>query len=480
MAWKLAEHIAFRKRHFGGFLIDIRDNSKQFLNNTAADVAQLCDGTKGTQEIAALCAERWGAPAEKVSEDVKALIKQMSEIDYVEYVPNGGLPVVGAPGSPSGLQVTGSEGPMVLPEDVPPLQHAQVHLSKACSLRCNHCYNSSGEPMPWELSKEELFRFFDQLKELKAYQVTLTGGEPMFHPNFWEILEYVRERFTVIMLTNGIHLSEENCRRLAEAKLYEICISLDGTRPETNDPLRGKNTFKHIVRGIEQAVAHELPVTMNMAVTGKNMDELDDMVELARSLGVKKVTATPLVATGRAEKSSELFLDSDAISEFKMWCFRKNQEYPDMLIGELDPGGEPPQKVRQHSSKPRKSNLCNAIRGSVTLLPNGDIIPCTLMEKPELVTGNVREKTLAEIWGFAPLHKTLRTLSTGNCEVCQDCEIKDLCGGACRAITYIENGSFTGPPATEECAWRQQVFERFAGEVGTDTSGLIEMLGLGS
>jgi radical SAM protein with 4Fe4S-binding SPASM domain len=484
MAWKLAEHVAFRTRYFGGFLVDIRDNSTRYLNETAAEVVRLCDGTRGTPEIARTIAEKWGAAPEQAQRDVETLVQQMRSAEVLELVPTEALPVVAETGS-GGRASTAAlrvlrPGESTEAQSAPRLVDAQVHLTKACSLRCAHCYNSSGEALADELTTSEILSFFDQLKELGAYRITVTGGEPLFHPDIWQLLAHARELFTVVLLTNGIHLSEQNCERLRDLKMAEIYVSLDGATPETNDPLRGRNTFKHIVAGIRRGVAHDLPLSLNMAITRHNHHELDALVDLAKELGVHKVTMTPVVDLGRAGGRDDLFLTNEEIADFKLWAVKRSQAEPGMTIGELDPGGVPPPKILESSRAQRKADLCGAIRGSITLLPNGDLVPCTLMETPDLVTGNIRQQSLRDIWAHSPLHKSLRALTKDACEVCRDCTIKEMCGGACRALTFIENGSFTGPPASDECKWRRDVFARLADEVGTDTAGLAKMLGLGA
>ncbi|NJF24816.1 radical SAM protein [Thermococcus sp. Bubb.Bath] len=122
-------------------------------------------------------------------------------------------------------------------------------LTRGCNLHCTHCIVAAGEPLPNELKTEEWLKLVDEISEY-AIRLTLTGGEPLTHPGFFEILPRAKERdLAVRVLTNGT-LLEENAERLASLldEWDEVQVSLDGTR-EVNDKIRGKGSFEKAVRG---------------------------------------------------------------------------------------------------------------------------------------------------------------------------------------------------------------------------------------
>lgn len=455
MAWKLTDHVAFKDSTYGGMLIDIRANTHKWMNKTAADVVALCDGTKSSREIVRACLNRWDTDDEQqVAFDVVELLTQLQTLGYVEEAPDY-LPVLN---NRQGIA----------------MESAQIHLSKRCNLRCIHCYNFSGPEMQDELTYEELTGFMDQLKAMGAFEVTISGGEPFYHPRIWDLLAYARKYFSVTVLTNGLLIDDEACHRIKELGIKEVYVSIDGASPETNDAIRGHGTFRRAVEAVRRMVAHQLPVFINVVITKQNVHELDAMVELAKSLGLPRIAMQEAVDQGRAGEY-DVVLSGDDVVEFKKWFFHKRLAETEILVGELDKYAIPP---ALGDSARETRDLCPAIRGSLALLPNGDTVPCTLMERPELVTGNIRNQTLFEIWNDSPLHHMLRALSKNDCDVCNECKIKHLCGGGCRALSYFQNGKFTGPPATDECMWRQKLFNHAAEEAGTTIDGLVKLLGL--
>lgn len=455
MAWRLASHVAFRETSYGGLLIDIKANTRRWLNKTAANVVGLCDGSRSSREIVRTCMRLWETDEEQqVALDVSELLDQLQALGYIEETPDE-LPVIN---SRRGV----------------PLESAHIHLSKRCNLRCIHCYNSSGPEMQDELTFEELTDFMDQLKAMGAFEVTISGGEPFYHPRIWDLLAYARRHFSVTVLTNGLLIDDEACERLRELGIKEIYVSLDGASPQTNDAIRGNGTFRRATAAVRRMVAHGLPVYLNVVVTRQNKHELDAMVELAKQLGVGRIAMQEAIDQGRAA-DSDVLLGPEEVAEFKKWLFKRRLTETEILVGELDEYAAPAALSQNGREYP---DLCPAIRGSLALLPNGDTVPCTLMERPELVTGNIRKQSLFDIWNHSPLHQMLRALSKNDCEVCSQCKIRHLCGGGCRALAYFQNGRFTGPPASEECLWRRQLFAHAAEEAGTDIDGLVKLLGL--
>jgi MoaA/NifB/PqqE/SkfB family radical SAM enzyme len=107
-----------------------------------------------------------------------------------------------------------------------------VHLvvTRRCNLACGYCteYDHTSAPVPLPVLRERI----DQLARLRTVVVTLTGGETLMHPDVAALVAHVRERgMTPALNTNGFLLTAERIRRLNEAGLYALQLSLDGVRP---------------------------------------------------------------------------------------------------------------------------------------------------------------------------------------------------------------------------------------------------------
>jgi AdoMet-dependent heme synthase len=126
-----------------------------------------------------------------------------------------------------------------------------------CNLKCTHCFiscsptNRSHEM----LTLEDVRRRLAEAIPMGVREYYFTGGEPFMVPEILAMLEEALRQGPVSVLTNGLLLTPERCRRLralSEGSPYslDIRISIDGYTAETNDPIRGEGTYEKILRGI--------------------------------------------------------------------------------------------------------------------------------------------------------------------------------------------------------------------------------------
>lgn len=160
---------------------------------------------------------------------------------------------------------------------------AQIVVTRYCNLDCGYCseYDKVSQPIP----VAELKRRIDKLRELGTFAIEFTGGEPMTHPDIYELIRYARRDkrfFRTQMISNAYLLSADRVRALNDAGLQEMQISIDGVEP--NDvtikvlkPLRNKL----------EAVAREAKfrVVLNSVVGSAPPDEVLAVIDLARELG---------------------------------------------------------------------------------------------------------------------------------------------------------------------------------------------------
>jgi MoaA/NifB/PqqE/SkfB family radical SAM enzyme len=107
----------------------------------------------------------------------------------------------------------------------------QIVPMRRCNLACTYCneYDKTSEPVPLTV----MLRRIDRLAELKSAIVTISGGEPMMHPDLDAIIRRIRERGMLAgLITNGFYLGEERIRRLNDAGLEYLQISIDNVEPD--------------------------------------------------------------------------------------------------------------------------------------------------------------------------------------------------------------------------------------------------------
>lgn len=167
-----------------------------------------------------------------------------------------------------------------------------------CNLACTHCFvscsptNHTHELMPLA----EIEPYLEEGASLGVKEYYFTGGEPFLNPEMEAILERTLDYGPATVLTNGLLMSPERCRRLADlagssAYSLDLRISMDGYDAATNDPIRGEGTFERILGGVRNLVAAGLnPVITVTEVHDENgtVRGKDKFFTLLRELGIDR------------------------------------------------------------------------------------------------------------------------------------------------------------------------------------------------
>ena len=168
-----------------------------------------------------------------------------------------------------------------------------------CNQKCVHCYAADQELSDeTELSAEEWKRILDKCREAGIPQVTFTGGEPTMREDLPELISHARW-FVSRLNTNGIRLTKEYCRALHEAELDSVQITFYSSDPAAHNRLVGAERYSDTVKGIENALAEGLCVSINTPLCTVNRD-YKKTLEFLRERGVIYVTCSGLITTGRA------------------------------------------------------------------------------------------------------------------------------------------------------------------------------------
>jgi len=177
-----------------------------------------------------------------------------------------------------------------------------LEVTRRCNLHCIHCRALAGaEGVPDELTTEEITGLFDEIAGRIRPIIILTGGEPLLRDDIFEIARYGTDLgFHMTLAPNGTLMDETVARRMIDAGIKRIGISLDGATPEVHDAFRDMpGAFAGAMKGIAAARAAGLPFQINTSVTALNVDELPKVHELARELGAVAHHIFMLVRVGR-------------------------------------------------------------------------------------------------------------------------------------------------------------------------------------
>ncbi|HEU4521402.1 MAG TPA: radical SAM protein [Thermoanaerobaculia bacterium] len=195
-----------------------------------------------------------------------------------------------------------------------------------CNIECTHCFiscspkNHSHEMM----SLAEIERRLAEARELGVKEYYFTGGEPFMNRDMLPILEATLRQGPATVLTNGMLLRPEVCRRLRELfdgsdYSLDIRISLDGFDAESHDAIRGHGVWDRVMTGIRNLVAAGLNpvITVTTAAEGVETGEgRSRFLELIRTFGIDKprLKVLPLFRIGAEERRSRAYADWERLS----------------------------------------------------------------------------------------------------------------------------------------------------------------------
>jgi radical SAM protein with 4Fe4S-binding SPASM domain len=309
-------------------------------------------------------------------------------------------------------------------------------ITNRCNLSCPHCYSSATKQRIDELSTAECLDLLGALSRLGALRVGWTGGEPLLRKD----LDILIGRATALgigsaITTNGTPLTPERVQSLARAGLRTVQVSLDGSNADRNTRIRKATAqdFDRAVRGIQTCQAAGMTVHMAMLIGSETLNDVEPYLDLAKELHVASVRFCGYVPWGfgkRKDACSRLDL-RECLGELRSLVETlQDTNDPQALF---DPGFGPlPPFFDYHD--------CIAGVGLLYLAPNGDVYPCTSLLDERFRVGNVRERSLEEIWDDSGMTEMARYPRSNIHGPCRDCETFGRCRGACRGITYAYTG----------------------------------------
>jgi heme b synthase len=341
-------------------------------------------------------------------------------------------------------------------------------LTTGCNLRCVHCRASATElSSPDDLNTEESLGLIDQFAEYAPFILVLSGGEPLYRKDVFQLASYATSRgIKVALATNGTLVDENIARRAKEAGIVRVAISLDGADAETHDGFRGiPGSFDRAIHGMKCLQAEGIGVQINSTVTKRNAGQLQRIYDLALSLKAVALHTFLLVPVGCGLEIAEAqMIPAEEYERLLNWFYDREKEAKIELKATCSPHYYRVRRQRMaedrrngietltasgaafgaspHSRHPDLSAVtrgCLAGTGVCFVSHKGQVQPCGYLP---LAAGDLRQQTFRDVWENSTLFESLR--DTDNLEgKCGCCEFRNVCEG-CRARAYADTGNYLG------------------------------------
>jgi radical SAM protein with 4Fe4S-binding SPASM domain len=319
------------------------------------------------------------------------------------------------------------------------------NITRECNLSCKHCYYDAGTRLEDELSTAESFALIDDIVDTFAdnVRVTFGGGEPLMRKDLFDIISYGKERgLHLVLASNGVLLTEEVVARLKNSGIEEVIIPIDGTR-KTHDYIRGEGVFEKAVKGARVCKDAGLGLVIDPCIMTQNESETAKIIDIAADLDASQCRFFHYVALGRGKSmlpDSELERDKYTENLIQLYeeqnkrrgleiCTTQASQYWVILKRKEAEGHFVPDFFYHEVPG------CRAAIGMLSIKPNGDVVPCPLLD---VKAGNVREMSLRAIQNSKVFVELKNRAVKGKCAVCK---YKDLCGG-CRVRAYNSYGDY--------------------------------------
>ena len=337
-------------------------------------------------------------------------------------------------------------------------------ITGRCNYNCLHCFNASDNaPLMSEFTMEEAERLLDEAELCGINAFTITGGEPMAHKRFFDILEaiYKRNMFVEELNTNGFYINQEALDRMKAMGCYPLIkISFDGVGH--HDWLRNrKGAEGDALRAIKLCVENNFRVKAQTNVHRNNLTSMLETARLLDTLGVEEmriIRTTEVPRWNENAKDATLDIDEyfDSMLDLVQTYSREehNMKLDIWQFLTLFPGRKSyrMRPVECGCGEYRDSlPVCRGNRGMVAVSANGNVFPCMQMsgyyEARGDFLGNVKQS------GLQPLLQVGKYLSEVCCTVgelakvnptCGNCPYFKHCVGGCRAVALTLTGDKMG------------------------------------
>jgi PqqA peptide cyclase len=309
-----------------------------------------------------------------------------------------------------------------------------AELTYACPLHCPYCSNPLDlSDYREELTTPEWQRVLAEARELGVLQLHLSGGEPLQRRDLVAIVERARALgLYTNLITSAVGLSYRRATQLRTAGLDHVQISIQADHAALSDRIAGTPSFERKTAAARLVKELGWPLTLNVVLHRHNIDGVARVLDVAEELGADRIELANTQYYGWAWRNREALLPSRAQIQRAEVVVRAARE---RLRGRMDIIYVLPD---YHGRYP-KPCMGGWGRRQLTVVPNGDVLPCPTAHVLALPRASVRRHSLAWIWERSPLFQRFR--GTGwMTDPCRSCPRRELDFGGCRCQAFLLTG----------------------------------------
>lgn len=302
-----------------------------------------------------------------------------------------------------------------------------LELTHGCNLRCVHCYVPNyPQPEGRLLSFAEWEKVISDLLDLGVIHVTLSGGELMARPDWYDIARMVKEKgFLIAIFTNGTLINKDLAEKLALLKPESVEISVYGADAAIYEKVTAvPDSFDKFENALNLLKQYGVHVVLKPVIIKQNVEDYPRILEYIKNTG----------CTLKFDFSPYLIPNSDDTGSFDNYRLT-DEQMTDLLESESFT-----------LSPPDQLNVCQVGTRGFVVGPFGHVRPCVVHP---MIVGDVRTNSVKEIWETSEVLCNLRNLTQRDFDECDTCDLRPYCR-PCIAMNVVETGEIT-VPSPENC-----------------------------
>ncbi len=336
------------------------------------------------------------------------------------------------------------------------------NCTRACNLKCVHCYAHAIEkPKEKELSTEQARAMIDDLAAFGSPVLLLSGGEPLMRKDLVTLARYAVDKgMRAVISTNGTLITREKAKELKDVGLSYVGVSLDGLE-EVNDRFRGKKgAFRQAVEGIKNCREVGLKVGLRFTMSRMNVKEVPRIFDLLEEHNIPRVCFYHLVYAGRGSELIEQDLSHEETRRVVDLIMDRTKDLHDRGLAKevltVDNHADGPYLYLRMAkeSDPRADEVMellrmnegnNSGRGIGCISWDGEVYADQFWRHHSF--GNILKRPFSDIWIdlSEPLMKRLKRKKEYVTGRCATCRWLDICGGNFRVRAEAATGDLWAP-----------------------------------
>jgi radical SAM protein with 4Fe4S-binding SPASM domain len=338
-----------------------------------------------------------------------------------------------------------------------------LFLTRKCNLSCQHCYIEGVGPQAVgiDFDLKTITGLVAQALPLGLAKVKVSGGEPMVHREFLEIMEFLGTcgLKEIVLETNATLLDNRTIEHLSKIPQLTIFVSLDHVDSAAHDSFRSKTgAFARTSDALQHLGRTAISSVVTTTANRSNYRSIPAIIDLVLGWGIKRhrtlLNIHPL-GNARSMPENAVALDEcEALIETVLSSphFKRGRAYMT-----LPPALMPLENVGD-------AHACGWGESVLGILSNGEVSMCSASyDDREMIAGNALETPLLDIWRRSPLFARLRQVAAGDVKgVCGNCVFYSVCHGVCKMSSWAHYGEKDAPYPLCQEAYNAGKFPAYA------------------